>query len=169
MKQYPSIGKCLAIGIILLFIGVAIAPSINFNVVKASNENDLEDVTTQAGGIEPGGVKRGTVRIHFYEDLDNDSVFDSNEPSPPLFIVHLKTQDSNPGFMINRIKIIGCRGDAIFRFVSYPAVYNLSGHIEYSYEGIVTYFWIYDGRVNLSEELIGTQINLPLRHFMIPI
>jgi hypothetical protein len=70
MKQYPSIGKCLAIGIILLFIGVAIAPSINFNVVKASNENDLEDVTTQAGGIEPGGVKRGTVRIHFYEDLD---------------------------------------------------------------------------------------------------
>ena len=35
------IRKWLAIGIILLFVGVTIAPTINFNTVKASNDNDL--------------------------------------------------------------------------------------------------------------------------------
>jgi hypothetical protein len=39
--------KCLAMGIIILFIGVAFAPSINLNVVKASNDNDLVEVTTK--------------------------------------------------------------------------------------------------------------------------
>jgi hypothetical protein len=38
--------KCLAIGIILLFVGVTIAPTINFNTVKASTDNDLVEVTT---------------------------------------------------------------------------------------------------------------------------
>jgi len=33
--------KLLVIGIIFLFIGVAVAPSINFTVVKASDDNDL--------------------------------------------------------------------------------------------------------------------------------
>ena len=32
--------KCLAIGIILLFVGVTIAPTINFKTVKASNDNE---------------------------------------------------------------------------------------------------------------------------------
>jgi hypothetical protein len=41
MKRYPFMGKCLAVGIILLFIGVAVAPSINLSVVKASDEDDL--------------------------------------------------------------------------------------------------------------------------------
>ncbi len=35
------------IGVILLLIGVAVAPSINFNVVKASDDNDLVEVQTQ--------------------------------------------------------------------------------------------------------------------------
>jgi hypothetical protein len=39
--------KCLAVGIILLFVGVTIAPTINFNTVKASNDNDLVEVTTE--------------------------------------------------------------------------------------------------------------------------
>jgi len=33
--------KGLVVSVIFLFIGVAIAPSINFNVVKVSNDNDL--------------------------------------------------------------------------------------------------------------------------------
>jgi hypothetical protein len=45
------LNKCLAVGIILLFIGVAIAPSINQSVVKAFNDNDLIEVTTQACDI----------------------------------------------------------------------------------------------------------------------
>jgi len=47
--------------IILLFIGVSIAPSINFNVVKASNDNDLVEVTTQACGIN--GFGNTTVKL----------------------------------------------------------------------------------------------------------
>ena len=53
--------KILALGVIILFIGVAIAPSINFNVVKASNDNDLVEVTTQACGIK--GYRDTTVKL----------------------------------------------------------------------------------------------------------
>jgi hypothetical protein len=171
MKKKSLLRIYLAVGIILLFIGIAITPSINFHVVKASNDNDLIEVTTQAcSSIEPRrGVKRGTVKIHFYEDLDNDSVFDPNEPSPPIFIVHLKTQYLNLSFMVNRFKIIGCRGNAIFRFIPYPAIYNLTAHFERNIEGIMTEGWIYNGILNLNEDLMGTQIYLPIRHYIIPI
>jgi len=47
--------KWLAVGIILLFVSVTIAPTINFNTVKASNDNDLIEVTTQACGIKGNG------------------------------------------------------------------------------------------------------------------
>ena len=47
MDKKPLIGKYLAVGIILLFIGVSIAPSINFNVVKASNDHDYAKVITK--------------------------------------------------------------------------------------------------------------------------
>jgi hypothetical protein len=62
--------KGLAVGIILLFLGVAIAPSINFNVVKASNDNDLIEVTTQACGIE--GYENTTVKLtrQQYQNLE---------------------------------------------------------------------------------------------------
>jgi hypothetical protein len=53
--------KYLAVGIILLFVGVAIAPTINFTVVKASNDNDLVEVTTQACGIK--GYGNATVKL----------------------------------------------------------------------------------------------------------
>jgi hypothetical protein len=46
-----EIKKLLAIGIIFLFIGVAVAPSINSSFVKASKDNDLVEVTSQACGI----------------------------------------------------------------------------------------------------------------------
>ncbi len=42
--------KCLAVGIILLFIGVAVAPSINSSVVQTSD--DRVEVTTQACGMK---------------------------------------------------------------------------------------------------------------------
>jgi hypothetical protein len=38
--------KGLVVSIILLFIGVAVLPNINLSVVKASNDNDLVEVTT---------------------------------------------------------------------------------------------------------------------------
>jgi hypothetical protein len=166
-----EIKKILVVGVILFFIGVAVAPIINFSVVKASQEDDLVEVTTQVCGIEPRGVKRGTVRIHFYEDLDNDSVFDNNEPSPPLFIVYLKTQDSNPGSMISRIKIIGCRGNALFRFVPLPANYNLTARYQHDPfgMGIMTEIWMYSGEVYLNESVMRNTLYLPIRHIIIPI
>ena len=160
--------KWLAVGIILLFIGIAIAPSINLHVVKASCNNDLVEVNTRACDIEPKGVKRATVKIHFYEDLDNDSVFDLDEPSPPLFIVRLKIVYPNLVFMINRFKIIGTGGNAIFRFIPYPAIYYLTAHYERVLYGVLWEFWQYNGLLTLDEDIMGTQINLPIRHFGVP-
>jgi hypothetical protein len=51
----------LAVGIIILFIDIAVAPSINFNVVKASNDNDLVEVTSEACGIK--GFGNTTVKL----------------------------------------------------------------------------------------------------------
>jgi hypothetical protein len=55
------IRKQLAVGIILLFIGVAVAPSINQSIVTASQDDDLVEVTTQACGIK--GYGNTTVKL----------------------------------------------------------------------------------------------------------
>jgi len=70
MDKYPLIRKCLAVGIILLFIGVVLVPSINFNIIKASNDNDLVEVTTQACGIK--GFDNTTVKLtgEQYQNLE---------------------------------------------------------------------------------------------------
>ncbi len=64
------IKKWLAVGIILLFIGVAVAPSINFNVVKASTDKDLVEVTTQACGIQGYGDTTVKLTRQQYQDLE---------------------------------------------------------------------------------------------------
>lgn len=51
----------LAIAVVLFFIGAAVAPSINFNIVKASTDSDLLEVTTQACGIK--GFGNTTVKL----------------------------------------------------------------------------------------------------------
>jgi hypothetical protein len=53
--------KLLVVGIIFLFIGVAIVPSINFNIVRASQDNDFVEVTTQACGVD--GYANTTVKL----------------------------------------------------------------------------------------------------------
>lgn len=62
--------KIIAIGIIVLFVSVAVAPSINFNVVKASDDNDLVEVTTQACGIK--GYRDTTIKLtrEQYQNLE---------------------------------------------------------------------------------------------------
>jgi hypothetical protein len=62
--------RILAVGVILLFIGVAVAPSINLSVVKASTDDDLVEVTTQACGIQ--GYENTTVKLtrEQYQDLE---------------------------------------------------------------------------------------------------
>ncbi len=64
------IRKCLAIGIILLFVGVTITPTINFNTVKASTDDVRIEVTTQACGIQ--GYGNSTVKLtrEQYQNLE---------------------------------------------------------------------------------------------------
>jgi hypothetical protein len=62
--------KGLAVGIILLFIGVAVAPSINSTVVKASNDNDLVEVTSQTCGIQGFGNTTVKLTKEQYQNLE---------------------------------------------------------------------------------------------------
>ncbi len=67
--------KLLVIGIILLFVGVSIAPTINFNTVKASQEDDLVEVTSQACGIQ--GYGNNTVKLTTKEVEEVKKLFDN--------------------------------------------------------------------------------------------
>ncbi|HWR27885.1 MAG TPA: hypothetical protein VN377_05565 [Candidatus Thermoplasmatota archaeon] len=62
--------KGLVVSVILLFIGVAVAPFINQSVVKASSDDDLVEITTQACGIQ--GYGNNTVKLtrEQYQDLE---------------------------------------------------------------------------------------------------
>ncbi|MBE3093873.1 MAG: hypothetical protein IMZ52_02495 [Actinobacteria bacterium] len=62
--------KSLVVSVILLFLGVAVAPSINVNVVKASDDNDLVEVTTQACGIKGYGNTTVKLSREQYQDLE---------------------------------------------------------------------------------------------------
>jgi hypothetical protein len=62
--------KWLAIGIILLFLGVTIAPTINFQVAKASTDDDLVEVTTQACGIKGYGNTTVKLTREQYQNLE---------------------------------------------------------------------------------------------------
>jgi hypothetical protein len=53
-----------------LFVGVAIAPTINFNTVKASQEDDLVEVTTQACGIKGYGNTTVKITREQYQNLE---------------------------------------------------------------------------------------------------
>jgi hypothetical protein len=64
------IRKWLAIGIILLFVGIAVAPTINFNTVKASTDDDLLEVTTQACGIKGYGDTTVKLTREQYQNLE---------------------------------------------------------------------------------------------------
>ncbi|HVO72986.1 MAG TPA: hypothetical protein VMT35_03120 [Ignavibacteriaceae bacterium] len=70
MQTNSRLRKGLAVGIILLFIGVAVAPSINSTVVKASDDNDLIEVTSQACGIQGFGNTTVKLTKQQYKDLE---------------------------------------------------------------------------------------------------
>jgi hypothetical protein len=65
-----NLKKGLVISIILLFIGVAVAPSINFNVVKATDDNDLVELTSQACGIRGFGNTTVKLTREQYQNLE---------------------------------------------------------------------------------------------------
>jgi len=56
---------------ILLFIGVAVEPSINQRIVKASTDDDLVEVTTQACGIQGYGNTTVKLTREQYQNLES--------------------------------------------------------------------------------------------------
>ncbi len=62
--------EILAVGVILLFIGIAFTPSITQNVVKASQDDDLVEVTTQACGIKGYGDNAVKLTREQYQNLE---------------------------------------------------------------------------------------------------
>jgi len=70
MQTNQILRKGLVVGVILLFIGVAVAPSINFPVVKASTDNDLVEVTSQARGIQGFGNTTVKLTKEQYQNLE---------------------------------------------------------------------------------------------------
>jgi len=62
--------KVFALGVIFLFIGVAVASSINLSVVKASNDNELIEVTSEACGIKGFGNTTVKLTREQYQNLE---------------------------------------------------------------------------------------------------
>ena len=66
--------KGLAVAVILLFIGVAFAPSINANISKASIDSELVEITTEICGLNDG---KYTVQLTKEEAEEVEHLFDS--------------------------------------------------------------------------------------------
>lgn len=78
MEKYPLMGKCLAVGIILLFVGTCIVPAIAQDTEKplpASRGNWL-----YVGGSGPGNYTRIQDAIDNASDEDVVFVFDDSSP-----------------------------------------------------------------------------------------
>lgn len=74
MDKKHLISKWLSVGIILIFVGVTIAPTIYFTTVKASQENDLVEVTTQCCGIQGYGDTTVKLTREQYQNLESYQV-----------------------------------------------------------------------------------------------
>jgi hypothetical protein len=70
MDKNSLFRKCLVVGIIFLFVGVSIVPIVNFHIVKASDDNDLVEVTTQPCGIEGFGNTTVKLTREQYQNLE---------------------------------------------------------------------------------------------------
>jgi hypothetical protein len=62
--------KYSAAAIILLFIGIAFVPSINFNIVKAASDDVFIEVTSEACGIKGYGNQTVKLTKEHYQNLE---------------------------------------------------------------------------------------------------
>jgi hypothetical protein len=69
MRTIPISRKFLAVGIILLFVGVAVAPRINSSVEKTTSTKDLVEVTTRACGVQNLGNTTVKLTEEQYDNL----------------------------------------------------------------------------------------------------
>jgi hypothetical protein len=59
--EYDDMKQYIVVGVILLLVGVAVAPSININVVRAASDDDFVEVSSEACGIT--GFGNTTVKL----------------------------------------------------------------------------------------------------------
>ena len=115
-------------------------------------------------------AKMGSITFHVFKDLNDNKVFDADEPSPPWAIVKMKMQkDPFFWFMANRVKLMIRTGNVTYRFVLYPCDYRLVA--DYSCQplpGMGAEFWTYDSPLHLDEKNIGTKLYIPLHGYYIP-
>jgi len=71
-----SIKKALVVAVILLFIGVAFAPSINANISKASIDSEMVEITTEICGLNGG---KHTVSLSKEDALEVEQLIDDIE------------------------------------------------------------------------------------------
>ena len=62
--------KIIVLSVILLFIGISASPTFNFQIIKASQDDDLVEVTTQAYGIKGYGNTTVKLTREQYQDLE---------------------------------------------------------------------------------------------------
>lgn len=75
MNKYQSIRKYLTVGIILLLIGIIIAPNINANVFKEYQDNNLMKVTIQVCRIK--GIQTTTVTLTKQQYTEVEKIFNN--------------------------------------------------------------------------------------------
>ncbi len=66
--------KLLVVGVIVLFLGLAVAPSINADISKASIDSELVEITTEVCGLNGG---KHTVKLTREKSEEVDALFDS--------------------------------------------------------------------------------------------
>jgi len=113
-------------------------------------------------------AKMGSITCHVFKDVDDDQIFDANEPSPPWAIINLKKQSVSPFFIFNRLRLARGSGDVTYRFVPYPCDYRIVAHYEYSPDGAGMESWSYKGLLHLDEENIGSTIYIHLKGGYVP-
>jgi len=69
-----SFRKALVAAIVLLFVGVSVAPSINADINKALDENDFIEITIEVCGIK--GINPHTVKLTKQEVNEVEDLFD---------------------------------------------------------------------------------------------
>ena len=76
MEGNNLIKKCLAVAVILLFIGLALAPSINANISKASIDSELAEITAEVCGLNGG---KHTVQLTKEDAVEVEKLIDDIE------------------------------------------------------------------------------------------
>jgi len=79
MDKYPQLRKCLAVGIILLFVGTAIIPSTAQDIEKSSQPSSRGN-WLYVGGSGPGNYTRIQDAIDNASDGDTVFVYDDSSP-----------------------------------------------------------------------------------------